>query len=88
MKAFDFMPGMTVPLGKDQDEFFTLPAIKVVYDDGVEAFVTGWKPTLVDRLRFLIGKPLYLLLLTKQHPPTLLTTDEDEVGLDTFYKEE
>jgi hypothetical protein len=85
MKAIDFMPEMTIPLGKDQDEFFTLPAIKVIYPD-TEGFITAWKPEWRDILRFLIGKPVYLLLLVQQHPPTLLTTCYKHAGLDQIEK--
>ena len=83
MKAIDFMPGMTIPLGKDQDEYFTLPAIRVVYPD-TEGFITAWKPTFKDKLRFLVGKPLYMILLTNQHPPCLLSTSREEIGLDEY----
>lgn len=89
MEAIDFMPGMTTMLAEDQEEYFALPVIKVVYNDGTRAFVSAWIGNWRERLRFLMGKPIYLAVMTvEQHPPVLLTTNEnDELGLGELSKE-
>jgi hypothetical protein len=88
MKAIDFMPGQTIPLAQDQDEYYTLPVIKVKYSDGTEAFVSAWKGSLIERLLILFGAPIYLGVLTRaQHPPVHITLDGDEFNLDDVRKE-
>lgn len=89
MKAFDFMPDMTTILAENQEEFFPLPVIKVKYKDGDRAFISAWKPLFIDKIRLLFGKPVYLVVMSDTpHPPVLLTTDGDEIGLDSFEKEQ
>lgn len=88
MKAYDFMPDMTITLAESQDEYYPLPVIKVVYGDGTRSFISAWKASFVDKIRLLFGKPVYLCVMTDTpHPPIHLTTDGNEIGIDTFYKE-
>lgn len=87
MNAINFMPDQTVILAKDSEDHFPLPVIKLVYNDGTPAFISAWVGNWKERLLFLIGKPIYLTILTdKAHPPVLLTTDAAVIGLDDFEK--
>jgi hypothetical protein len=85
MKAIDFMPGQTLNLGEDQEEFFTLPAIRLVYSDGNAAFISAWVANFRERVRILFGKPVYLTVLTNTpHPPVLLSLYREDIGIDEY----
>lgn len=89
MRAFDFMPGMTITLAKDQDQYFPLPVIHAVYVDGTKAFISAWKASFKDKIRLLLGKPVYLAIMTQaQSPPVLLTTNRRTLAIDTLEKAE
>lgn len=92
MKAIDFMPDQTIQIAENQAEYETLPAIRFHYVDGSTAWISAWIGSKVERLKILFGKPIYLVVLTdQQHPPIVLSTSKERVGLDELekiYKEE
>lgn len=87
MKSINFMPDQTVILAKNSEKYMPLPVVKLVYSDGVPAFISAWVGSWKERFLFLFGKPVYLTILTDEaHPPVLLTTDATLIGLDDFEK--
>ncbi len=87
MKAIDFMPGQTTLLAEDQEEYFNLPVIRIIYNDGTHAFISAWVANFWDKVKILLGMPVYLAVLTDQKsPPVLVTTLKSDVGIDDFEK--
>lgn len=79
MKPISFTKFETVFVGQST-ETAPLPTKIIQYSDGTKAIVSCWKPSFIDWLRVLIGKPVYLVILGTRQPPVLLSTDAIEVG--------
>ena len=63
MKAVAFVEQNTV-YAADQPEYLDLPALR--FADGV--VVTQWRPSLREKLALLLGRPLWLAVLTFNQP--------------------
>jgi hypothetical protein len=78
MRPIDFHPREAIFTSEDPG-IEPLPALPITYGDGGRGIISCWKPSLKDVLRVLIGKPVYLVLLTLRQPPVYLSTDREEV---------
>lgn len=74
-----------VVYAENQPEYISLPGLKSKDAQGV--LITAWSLSFKERLKLLFGTPLYLLLLTFNHPlqPVRLSVgydkdEEDEAG--------
>ena len=64
-----------VIFSKDQPEYEDLPVLIVNYTDGTRGHISAWKLNLIERLKILIGIPIYLVILGNQ-PPIWLTVEK------------
>lgn len=78
MKPINFHERETI-FTSDDPMIEPLPVLSVKYSDGERALVSCWKPSLKDIINVLIGKPIFLSLLSDFQPPCLLSTDRSEV---------
>lgn len=74
MRLIEF-PEQTVVIAKNQSEYRPLPAHRDSSDPR-GTITCCWKPTWLDRLRIIFGKPIWHQILTFNHPlqPQLLST--------------
>lgn len=62
-----------------EPEIEPLPVVRIMYADGSPGLISCWKPSFWDVVRIVLGRPVYLVLLSGVHPPVLLSTDKGEV---------
>lgn len=62
-----------------EPEIEPLPVVRIMYRDGALGLISCWKPSFWDVVRLVLGRPVYLVLLSPVQPPVLLSTDRDEV---------
>lgn len=78
MKPISFHPRERI-FTSDEPDIVPLPVLPISYSDGYNGLVSCWKPGLKDIIRILVGKPIYLILLSDFQPPCSLSTDRFEV---------
>ena len=66
----------------EEDEIQPLPAVVAKYPNGHTAFISCWQLNWRELLRLLFTRRIYLLVLTVQQPPVLLTAYREELGID------
>lgn len=64
-------PGLTI------DECNALPITRVVYENGVRAVASYWRPTREELKLLADGHYVRLMVLGDTHPPLLLGVDGD-----------
>lgn len=76
MQPLDF-PGtnlvLKAPPGWDEEQ--QGPCVDLhVFDDG-ECMTSKWRPTLWERVKLIFGQPVQLQILSRSHPPVMLTVE-------------
>ncbi|MCK5564526.1 MAG: hypothetical protein KAJ07_04715 [Planctomycetes bacterium] len=55
-----------------QEEYNTLPVLRVNYEDGSKALLSCWHLSFIERLRLLFSGRVYLWIMGTRQPPVLL----------------
>lgn len=76
MKPISFHPQENVYTLPGNSEVMPLPVLQITFPEGGTGLASCWKPDWKDRLRILLGKPVYLLLWCPLQPPVSITTDD------------
>ncbi len=66
---------------KGSKNIVPVQVLTVTYLEGIRGIISCWRPTVKDILRMLIKRRIYLAILGTMHPPVLVTTDGEEVGV-------
>lgn len=74
MKPINFHKAEVI-FESDNKDIEPLPVLPITYEGFGDCLLSCWKPSLRDILRILIGKPVYLSLLSEVQPPCSLGTD-------------
>lgn len=79
MKPIKFTKYETIFTGKDAN-ILDLPTKIIEYGDGGHGIISCWKLSIIDYIRVLFGKPIYLVIMGNRLPPVLLSTDSKRIG--------
>lgn len=79
MSPVSFHPAEKLYTLPGDDSVLPLPVLKVTFNDGVTGLISCWKPSWKDRLRLILGKPIYLALYSSVQPPVSVFTEDLEL---------
>ncbi len=65
------------PEGMMDEQCFSLPAEKGVDNEGLDYILTAWMPNYEDLESLKQGKPLFVKVIGKNHPPIAMYTVDD-----------
>ncbi len=78
MRPVDF-PGVTNVLGKpadwDEKMYGSCGGLPVRFNQTDGIFASCWKPTFRQRLAVLFGRPIWLHVVSRAHPPVMLSVE-------------
>lgn len=83
MKHISFHPQEQIlhaPAGQE-DKIEPLQIVALQYEDGSNAIVSCWQPSLKDLLTIVLQRKIYLAVLDWSHPPVMITTNLRETGM-------
>lgn len=59
---------------ENQPEYETLPVLDARMEGGGPVKISAWKPSFLDRLKILFGRPIFLWIHATFQPPVSVTT--------------
>jgi len=78
MKPINFSKYTQILRGQQMDD---LPALTTNYEGYGPAIISCWHLSFCEWLKLLFNRRVYLTVVGTHHPPVLLTTDPDEIGV-------
>jgi hypothetical protein len=78
MKPISFHKQQTTYTGDEDRNIGNMHVLRIQYNTS-PALVSCWKPSLLERMKILLGGRVYLAILGTSQPPVLLTGNAKEV---------